>query len=149
MQQLSEDGSYSVSSDIKAKLDQTFAAGFATQDEVRSEIKRIYTDDGYLIDPHTAVASYVAHQYRQKQHDSTPNVIVSTASPYKFPETAIYALNDQKTAVTGIPAIKELQSIIDQPLDSNVQTLLKMTAREERVINPSSMEKTIAKILGI
>ena len=149
MQQLSEDGSYSVSSDIKAKLDQTFAAGFATQDEVRSEIKRIYTDDGYLIDPHTAVASYVAHQYRQKQHDSTPNVIVSTASPYKFPETAIYALNDQKTAVTGIPAIKELQSIIDQPLDSNVQTLLKMTAREERVINPSSMEKTIAKILEI
>lgn len=149
MHQLTQNGHYSIDPTIKNQLDQKFAAGFATQPQVLSEIKRAYVNDDYLIDPHTAVASYVSKQYQRESNDLTPNIIVSTASPYKFPETVIQAINGQKPQLVGIPAINELQTLIGQPLDDNVRTLLNTTALQEQVIQPSSMENTIAKILNV
>ena len=101
MKQLATDGHYQVDSTVLNKLQEQFVAGFATSDEVEAEIKRVYLNDGYVIDPHTAVASHVTHQYQQQSHDTTPTVIVSAASPYKFPETVYHALTNPKLVKAG------------------------------------------------
>jgi threonine synthase len=45
-----------------------------------------------LIDPHTAVAVNALSQYRKATGDDTLCVVHSTASPFKFPEAMIRAL---------------------------------------------------------
>ena len=148
MDQLVQEGHYQVNSIIKDQLDRQFAAGFATQDQVSQEIQRIYEADGYLIEPHTAVASFVTNQYQASHNDKTPTVIVSTASPYKFPETVYKAITRQAVSTPGLTAIHDLQKVVRQPLSNNVQALFEQSIRTEQVIQPAKMEKTISKLLA-
>lgn len=148
MNQLAQEGHYQINSAIKEQLDHQFAAGFATQDQVIQEIQRIYEADGYLIDPHTAVASFVTKQYQASHNDKTPTVIVSTASPYKFPETVYKAITGKSVSNSGLAAIQDLQNIIQQPFSNNVQALFNQSIRAEQVIQPTKMEGTISKLLA-
>jgi threonine synthase len=47
-----------------------------------------------LCDTHTAVAVNVYQQYQNATGDTTPCVIASTASPYKFASAVLPALSD-------------------------------------------------------
>ena len=73
MNQLTQRGHYQVSGEVFTKLQKILQLVFATEEEVKSEIKRVYNYDRYVIDPHTAVGSFVANQYQKKTGDQTPN----------------------------------------------------------------------------
>lgn len=149
MERLQNDGWYQITSAAKAKLDQEFAAGYAAQSQVAGEIKYVYETSGYLIDPHTAVGSFVARQYQKNSHDQTPMVIVSTASPYKFPETVYHALTGQDTQQQGLPAIKQLHDLVGGELTAGVKELFDHQPRKESVIAPDDMEDLIAEVLKL
>ena len=149
MNQLDDQGHYTVSPAVKAKLDAEFASGWADQDQVKAQIKHIYDQDGYVIDPHTAVASFVAANYQKDSGDKTPNIIVSTASPYKFPETVFQSVTGKQADQQGLPAIKQLQAEIGGQLTAGVQALFDQEPRKEQVIKPAEMETQIADILGL
>lgn len=149
MERLQNDGFYQVTPAAKDKLDQAFAAGFATQTQVASEIKYVYETSGYLIDPHTAVGSYVARNYQKETGDQTPMVIVSTASPYKFPETVYHALTGQDTQQQGLPAIKQLHDLVGGELTAGVKELFDHQPRKESLVAPDEMEKLIAEVLEL
>jgi threonine synthase len=58
----------------------TFSASRCTDAEIPGIIRKVYADYGYIVDPHTACAF--------KDHDTDRvSVVLSTASPAKFPET--------------------------------------------------------------
>lgn len=62
-----------------------FEAGWADEDETAETINSFFDlEEGYVLDPHTAVAVSVYNEYADETEDDTPAVIVSTASPYKF-----------------------------------------------------------------
>lgn len=61
-----------------------FEAGRCDDDQTLSEMTRVYNDLGLLIDPHTAVGMKVARERRQDP--AVPMVVLSTASPAKFPD---------------------------------------------------------------
>ena len=149
MNELSTKGKYTVSPVVKEKLDQLFAAGFATEEEVETEIKRIFEKDHYTLDPHTAVASFVTKKYQENSLDQTPTVIVSTASPYKFPETVFHALTGKEVKEKGVPAIKELNSFLQEDLSGNVHNLIQTGNYQEQIIKASEMENTLLNILDI
>jgi len=48
---------------------------------------------GYVMDPHTAVAYHAGQRYIEETGDITPQIVISTASPYKFSEDVLKALN--------------------------------------------------------
>ena len=52
----------------------------------------MFRETGYLCDTHTATGWAVAEQYRQETGDQAPMVVLSTASPYKFPAAVLSAL---------------------------------------------------------
>ncbi len=83
MQALKTDGKYAVNDKIRASLN-NFYADFASESEMKKEIKRVYDRYKYVIDPHTAVASCVYEKYRNKTSDNLHTIIASTASFYKF-----------------------------------------------------------------
>ena len=71
-----------------------FDSDFATDAETIETIKAIYNSKQYIMDPHTAVAQTVYEKYKKRTHDETYTMILSTASPYKFPETVEDALGN-------------------------------------------------------
>ena len=87
MTDLSVKGQYRITAQMLQDAE-AFRAGSATEADVINEIKRVHTEANYTIDPHTAVASFVASHFQNDR----PMVIASTASPYKFPEAVLEAL---------------------------------------------------------
>ena len=91
MAALSQTGRYEITPDMRSQLSD-FYGDWASEEETAQEIRARYEQDGYVIDPHTAVASKVYGKYRAATGDPTPTVIVSTASPFKFESAVMKAL---------------------------------------------------------
>ncbi|MBO5940968.1 MAG: threonine synthase [Kiritimatiellae bacterium] len=85
MKDFAETGRYELNDSAKAKLFADFKGGVATPEETESEMRRMREACGYVLDPHTAVATAVARKLGLP--DGAPCVIAATATPYKFPET--------------------------------------------------------------
>ena len=126
MDSLNRTGSYTVSKEILQRIHDDFSAGFCSDDETRAEIAEMFAQ-GYLMDPHTAVAWHVLKEYRSKSGDETPAVVVSTASPYKFCDSVLAALGEQTDAPgtellgrledrTGTKAPKPLAALAGKPV---------------------------------
>jgi threonine synthase len=64
---------------------QDFGAAAATEDDVADAIARLKAECGYLVDPHTACAVVAAERVLGDE-GSTPQVVLSTAHPAKFPD---------------------------------------------------------------
>jgi len=71
-----------------------FVSDYASDEETLATIKKVYEEEKYIIDPHTAVAKCVYDKYYDQTKDETLTLIMATASPYKFPETIRTALGD-------------------------------------------------------
>ncbi|WP_281828142.1 MULTISPECIES: threonine synthase [Lactobacillus] len=149
MKELNQDGHYQVNEKVFAKMSQLFASGFATQKEVKDEIKRIYEHDYYVIDPHTAVASYVTNCYQKDTGDKTKTIIVSTASPYKFPETVLSALTGEKVEDQGLKAVTDLHAFLGGEMPSSVKLLFNEKAHAEKVIAIDEMKDIISQNLNL
>ena len=94
MKDLKEKGRYELNEKAKAKLFADFEGGVATPEETEAEMRRMREACGYLVDPHTAVATFVAKKFQNgtlrsptPHSNSLPVVVAATATPYKFPET--------------------------------------------------------------
>ncbi|MBQ8648259.1 MAG: threonine synthase [Oscillospiraceae bacterium] len=99
MGSLNREGSYTVDEATMAAIRADFAYGCCNDDEqVAAEIKSIYEKDGYLCDTHTAVAFKVAREYCADHDSDAPMVVLSTASPFKFPRDVLAALGSQAPA---------------------------------------------------
>lgn len=127
MAELTGEGVYDIGPARLARLRETFFGGFADDDKTRAAIRRVWREEGYLMDPHTAVAEAVAADYRRETGDEAPLLIVSTASPYKFsadvanalgapaPEDAFDAA-EALEAFTGVPAPKQVSQLKTLPV---------------------------------
>ena len=69
-----------------------FYGNYASEQETADAIAKLYSDTGYVIDTHTAVAAAVYGKYREETYDETKTVIASTASPYKFTGSVLAAI---------------------------------------------------------
>lgn len=117
MKSLDTEKVYEVSDKVKAGLE-AFYGGFCTEEETLDTIAKLWTEEKYLTDTHTAVAYKVYEDYVKETGDKTPTVIASTASAYKFAESVAKAigLDENKVKVlaksgekaTGFDYVKAL-----------------------------------------
>lgn len=110
MDTLSETGKYCISQEELKNLRSEFSAGFTSEDDTVECIYEYFSDYGYPMDTHTGVAMSVADRYLEKRDPLAPKrvmIVVSTASPYKFPQDVLYALtgNDVKDSFKCIKRI--------------------------------------------
>lgn len=94
MEQLKNQGSYTMPESAMAKIRDGFDWGCASDAQALRAIGKLFAETKYLMDPHTAVAWQVAQEYRARTGDDTPCVVLSTASPYKFPASVLEALGE-------------------------------------------------------
>lgn len=127
MKDLNEKGMYQVSGELLHKLQAEFSCGCCDDAAAAETIGRIWAESKYLCDPHTAVAWTVADQFSHTHHDGVPVVVLSTASPYKFPAAVLSALGRQVSddefavmddlhACTGVPVPKNLSALRQKPV---------------------------------
>ncbi|MGO5374819.1 threonine synthase [Bifidobacterium thermophilum] len=90
MNDLNQWGAYEVPAELLTKIRQLFGCGWADEDQVREMIADCWQKNHYVIDPHTACGYYVMQQ--MPRDPLTPRVLLSTASPYKFPRVVNEAL---------------------------------------------------------
>lgn len=149
MKQLRESGTYSLSDDMQDRLSD-FASGYASDGDTASEIRRIYERDHYVIDPHTAVASYVYGTYRETTGDTTKTVIVSTASPFKFEKSVLSALM-KNVDRPDLELADELSEISGVRIPQAVESLRNAKVLHNTVCggDKSSMQKEVEAFLGI
>ena len=90
MNDLNEWGAYEVPPELLREIRKVFATGWADEDQVREMIADCWNNNHYVIDPHTACGYFVMQQ--MPADPQVPRVLLSTASPYKFPRVVNEAL---------------------------------------------------------
>ena len=126
MEQLNREGVYTVPESLLAAIQDQFWAGCCDDSRAEALMGQIWRDHGYLCDPHTAAGWAAALDYTAQTGDTRPMVVLSTASPYKFPAAVLSALGldatgdgfdqmDRLQAATGIPIPRNLASLRGKP----------------------------------
>ena len=109
MKDMAEKGRYELSEKAKARLFADFEGGVATPEETEAEMRGVKDRCGYILDPHTAVATYVARTLGYPKAGK-PVVIAATATPYKFPETCRRAFGAD-VLDNPPPSFKDLETL--------------------------------------
>lgn len=147
MTSLVENGVYELKNADQVILD-LFEAGYATEDETAREIKRVYDEMGYVEDPHTAVASAVYQAYVERTGDETPTIIASTASPYKFPQVVVEAING-RPSTDDFTAVLELFALSKVAIPAAVKGLESAAVLHDRVVSIDQMQEEVEEHLGL
>ena len=149
MNNLAKDGEYSIE-DKQRKMLSDFASGYATEEDCAAAIKALYKEDGYVIDPHTAVAASVYKKYRSETGDNTPTVIVSTASPYKFARSVLGAIDkDKYDSHTDMEQFDDLETVSGVSAPQAITELKSAKVRHTKVVDKDEMISAVKENLSI
>ena len=135
MDRLNKEGSYTVRPETLAAIQETFSCGYAEEDQVAQEIRTRWERDGYLCDTHTAVAFHVA---RESKRDGVPMVVLSTASPFKFPRSVLAALG-HAAPENDFEAMQVLEQVTSRTAPASLAGLRQKAERFDAVIDPGEI----------
>ena len=148
MQQLSADGAYQLSGELLDKLQQDFSCGCCDDQGAADVIGRLWREQHYLCDPHTAVAWSVAEQLdTELRGTGAPTVVLSTASPYKFPAAVLSALG-RPGSDSEFRMMDELAQLSGVPIPGNLSGLEGRPVLHKDVIDKDAMlDYVLAEVL--
>ena len=146
MSQLAEYGSYRVDSAIRTKLKKEFSAGCCDDQQTKAMIAKMWNEQNYLIDPHTAVAFHVLEEYREETGDDTVTVAVSTASPFKFCDSVLDALG-VKEKKPGLEILDQLTEVTGVPTPAPLARLKKRRRRFDGVVDKDALKDCVLDFL--
>ena len=143
---LKEDGHYTISEELRHALQESFTAYDCSEEECKKVIYDTFHNEHILIDPHTAVAIHACHAYKQESNDTTPCIVLSTASAYKFAKD-VYATLTGKSCDDEFEAMYALHDYTSVAIPKNLACLKDMPIRFTKVIEKEDALATIAKRL--
>ena len=138
MKSLSEEGAYEVPAEMLEKLHELFWAGCCDDEAAKAAIGKVWRKDHYLCDTHTAVAWDVAQQYKKENPAHNAVVVLSTASPYKFPAAVLEGIGEQAKG-DEFDVMEQLHDVTGVPVPKNLATLRERAVRHRDVIERDEM----------
>lgn len=142
---LSETGEYIVDSDVHKKLLEDFYGGYADDDVTKSTIGKIYKEENYIVDTHTAVAITVCREFQEKTGDNAPIIIASTASPYKFCNAVLESVSPGDITDDEFIQIENLHKKTGLKIPESLANLKTKTHIYTDSININEMEDYVLK----
>ena len=127
MSDLREKGVYTAPEKLMEVMRAHFSAGWADDQAALDAIGRVWDGYGYLMDTHTAVGWAVMEDFKAREDNGYVNIVLSTASPYKFCRDVLSAISDDVPgdgfaamdrlyAVTGVEIPERLGKLRDMPV---------------------------------
>lgn len=148
MQKLNKEGSYIITDEMKANL-ADFVGGFATEEETAACIKALYEKTGYVLDTHTAVASHVYEQYTKETGDTNKTVIASTASPFKFGQSVMEAIDKKAHDEDMFELVETLSKTANVAIPNAVAELKTAPVLHHNICEKDGMKDIIKQFLGM
>ena len=141
MNSLDKDKRYEVSDGIKDGL-KDFWAGFASVAETNASIGKMYAENDYLMDTHTAVAYKVYEDYKKATGDTTPTVIASTASAYKFADSVAESIG-LVPSDDGFENVRTLHEKTGVKIPAGLEGLDKKEIRHHGVLDKDELKSAV------
>lgn len=138
MKKLNAEGVYTVPAELLQKIQKEFWAAYCDDDRAAQVMGRVYKEHGYLCDPHTAAGWAAAEDYVKETGDHAPMVVLSTASPYKFPSAVLSAIGGD-TSGTEFQQMERLSQLTGVPVPRNLANLQGKPERHTAVIDKDAM----------
>ncbi|MDV4149678.1 threonine synthase [Clostridium sp. AL.422] len=148
MEELNSNGIYTINEKLKDNL-KDFYGNYASSDEVCEAINNLYNKEGYLIDTHTAVAYVVLNKYVSDTKDKTPYLIVSTASPYKFPRSIANSLGLEIEECDDFKVIDKIYDYSKVDVPNNLEGLDKKEIIHKYSSEINELKATLLNFLGV
>ena len=145
MKDLNQKGCYTVPDRLKVAIGKEFWAGCCDDDRAAKTISKVWAEHHYLCDPHTACGWAVAEDYVNQLNDHRPMVVLSTASPYKFPAAVLSAIGGDESG-DEFDQMERLSEITGVPIPKNLATL---RGKEERHTGVIDKEEMLNFVLGL
>ena len=146
--ELKNSGTFCVTDDMEKKITELFWGGCCNDMQTLETIGNTYKEYGYLCDTHTAVAVNVYGQYVKATGDNRPVVIASTASPYKFADSVLSALTDDK-ADGDFEKVRQLSRLTSTEIPEPIKALENADIRFNDVCEKDEMLSTVYSALKI
>ena len=150
MQELQNNGFYSVPKDYCRQIRETFFGAWVDEVETAETIGRTFNDTHYVLDPHTAVAYRALEKYRLLTSDETYSIVLSTANPYKFSAAVLEALGTNVPADADLfTAARELERATGWAIPSGLSSLETKADLYQDVIPCAQMGQAVLKSLEL
>lgn len=146
MNSLKNQGIYEINDTMKEFMKE-FYGNYANTDEVYESINEVYKKDNYLMDTHTAVAYTVKKKYQEETKDNKPALIVSTASPFKFPRSICNALGINVEGINDFKVLEKLALETDEKIPNSLATLENAKVLHDEVWDKSEMRDALLSYL--
>lgn len=138
MNKLNTQGSYTVPDALLSAIQDQFWAGCCGDARAQETIAKVFRDHGYLCDTHTATGWAVAEDYVSQTGDDRPMVVLSTASPYKFPAAVLEAIGGD-TSGDEFAQMERLGQVSGVPVPEGLSGLQQKAERHTGVIKKEDM----------
>ena len=148
MMALNQKGEYTITDDMKANL-ASFYGNYASEAETSATIKKVYDSDNYIMDTHTAVAANVYDKYVAETGDTTPTVIASTASPYKFTRSVMNSIDAEYDKQSDFDLVDELNRLSGVKVPQAIEDIRTAPVRHNTVCDKEDMLKVVKEFLGV
>ena len=149
MESLSGKGEYFIPEEMRGAFE-GFVGGFASEEENFAGIRRLYEASGYVIDTHTGIADSVYRSYAVRTGDTTPCVIASTASPYKFAASVLEAIEPGRNGgLDDFEKIDRLRELSGVPEPHAITDIRTAPVRHSTVAAIGDLPDTVREFLHI
>ena len=145
MGKLNTDGVYTVPEAMKEAIGKEFYADFCDDKCAAETIAKVWHEQHYLCDPHTAAGWAVAESYVKETGDKRPMVVLSTASPYKFPAAVLEAIGGDLTG-DEFDQMEQLQRDTGVAIPENLASL---RGKQERHLGVIGKEEMLDFVLSL
>ena len=145
MHQLNTEGFYTVPENLKEAITKEFWAGCCDDEMAAKAIGKVWAEHRYLCDPHTACGWAVAEDYVNQTGDKRPMVVLSTASPYKFPAAVLSAIGGDCSG-DEFDQMERLSTVTGVAIPVNLSGLREKAERHTGVIGKDEMLEFVLKL---
>ena len=150
MQQLATNGTYNVGEKVNNSILEEFFGAWVDELETEETIGRVFNDDGYLLDPHTAVAWRACEKYRLVSSDDTYCIVLSTASPYKFSDVVLKATGSEDDAkLAPFDGLRKLHELSGLPVPEPMLAMETLPVLHKDVIEAGEMKAAVKTALKV
>ena len=146
MQDLAKDGKYEITDAMKKEL-ADFYGNYASEQETADAIAKLYSDTGYVIDTHTAVAAAVYGKYREETYDETKTVIASTASPYKFTSSVLAVIAPEYDTLPVLEQVDKLSALANTEIPRAIEEIRTAPVLHTTECDVDQMPETVRAFL--
>ena len=138
MGKLRDEGVYTAPEKLMETMREHFWGGCADDQAALRAIGEVWREYEYLMDTHTAVGWAVMQAFKESEDNGYVNVLLSTASPYKFCRDVLTAIAGDAPA-DGFEAMDRLNALTGVPVPPRLAKLREMPVRFSDCVDRAAM----------